>query len=379
MTGFQRAFTVLTGALRLDAGAADDAALAAQLATPDLDWTHLLRLADQEHVTGGMTVALRRRGLFDDLPRAGRAALRRRFVMGTELNTRIKSEAEEVVGLLNAAGVTPMLLKGGLYLFEAPPEALGGRVLGDLDMVVPGDALETCVDVLREAGYVPDDEHDQWTYHYRPMYHREKIVPIELHIRAGEQRNFITVEDAWAQAVPIEAGGLKMVALAPAHRLMHNIFHSEIQDAGYVRGAACLRQLCDLARICARSTNSIDWQSVETHMQRHGIARLFRARMHLAVALLGAPAPDIEIDGLRSRLHLRYCLIKQRSPRLANLTRWLAGIAGSFKRYHLDLLYECGTSGFSLQVHRAKHFWKLIRRYRGGLWKRLTKRGHALP
>jgi len=243
MTGFFRAFTVLTGALRVGTGAADDEALAAELAAPDLDWTRLLRMADKENITGALAVSLRRRGLFDDLPRAGREALARRLFMGTEFNIRIKSQAEEAVGLLNSVDCTPMLLKGGLHLFEAPPEALGGRILRDLDMVVPGDALETCVDVLRQAGYVPEGEHDGWTYHYRPLHHKDKIVAIELHVRAGEQRNFITVEDAWAQAVPIEAAGLKMVALAPAHRVMHNIFHSEIQDAGFALGEVCLRQL----------------------------------------------------------------------------------------------------------------------------------------
>ena len=108
------------------------------------------------------------------------------------------------------------------------------------------------------------------------------------------------------------------------------------------------------------------------------MGRLFRARMHLAVALLGAPALDIAIDGLRSRLHLRHCLIQQRSPRLAYLTRWIGGAAGPFKRYHLDLIYGCGTSGFNLQAHRVKHFWKLLIRYRSGVWNRLIKRGQLL-
>ncbi len=169
-----------------------------------------------------------------------------------------------------------------------------------------------------------------------------------------------------------------MVALAPAHRVMHNIFHSEIQDAGFALGAVCLRQLCDLAGICVRFTESIDWRSIESRMERHAMGRLFRARMRLAVALLGAPAQDIAIDGLRSRLHLRHCLIKQRSPHLAYLTRWIAGTAGPFKRYHLDLIYGCGTSGFNLQAHRVKHFWKLLIQYRGEIWNRLAKHGQSL-
>ncbi|MHA1537100.1 MAG: nucleotidyltransferase domain-containing protein [Alphaproteobacteria bacterium] len=378
MASISHTFSLLTRALRVDADGAGNDGLAADLAAPDVDWPRLLRLADREHITASLTASLRRRALFDDLPGDIRAALKRRYFMGAELNARIKTQAEEVVALFNSGGCTPMLLKGGLYLFEAPPEALGGRVLRDLDMVVPADQLEACIGLLRQAGYVPEGEHEDWTYHYRPMHHKNKIVPIELHVRPGEQRTFISVEDAWAEAVPVKAAGLKMVALAPAHRILHNIFHSEIQDAGFVTGAVCLRQLGDLAAICLRFADSIDWRAIDSHMEQHRMGRLFRARLHLAVELLGAPAPDIEIGGLRSRLHLRHVLMNQRLPRLAYLTHWLAGATGPLKRYHLDLLYGCGTSGFSLQAQRIKHIWNLMIRHRGGIMKRLVKQGRSL-
>jgi len=364
--------------LRLNADGRADEALAADLSASDLDWPHLLRLADEEHVTAALTVSLRRRGLFDELPRTVRDALHRRYLMGHEINTRIKRQAEEAIGLLNAVGITPMMLKGGLYLFEAPPEALGGRVLRDLDMVIPNDALETCVAVLRDAGYVPEGEHDSWTYQYRPLHHKDKIVPIELHIRPGEQRHLITIEEAWEQTVPVEAGGLRMVALAPAHRVMHNIFHSEVQDAGFVLGAVCLRQLIDLATTCARFSDTLDWRSIERRMEQYGMGGLLRARMHLAVELLGAPIPPIAVDGLRSRLHLRHCLRQQRSPRMAYLARWIAGVAGPLKRHHLDLIYGCGTSGFRLHSHRVKHIAKLLLKYRSGIWNKMTKSGRSL-
>ena len=60
------------------------------------------------------------------------------------------------------------------------------------------------------------------------------------------------------------------------------------------------------------------------------------------------------------------------------LWRWIAGTAGPFKRYHLDLIYGCGTSGFNLQAPRVKHFWKLLIRYQSGIWKRLAKHGRSL-
>lgn len=370
-----RSCLLLTRVLRVDTDAVDDAALTAE----GVDWPCLIRLADREHITTAFAAALNRRGLLDALPRPVRDALDRRHLMGTALNARIKHQAEEAVRILNAAGVTPMILKGALHLFEAPPEELGGRVLRDLDMVVPEHALDTSIRTLRDIGYLPEGEDEGWTYHYRPMHHPDHIVAIELHIRPGEQRNFLTIEEAWAEAIPVEAPGLQMVALGPTHRIAHNVFHSEIQDSGFVLGSVCLRQLYDLAKICVRFENAIDWQAIFARMERHGMGPLFRARMHLAVELFGTPRPAFAVDSLRSRLHLRRCLAQLRWPRFENRALWVAGVAGRIlKRHHIDLLYGCGTTGLTLHLHRTRYAWQRMTRYRGDLWIRIAKHGQRL-
>ena len=379
MTGFRQTFSIVTRALIVDPTADDDAALAADLADPGLDWSHLLRLADQEHVTGAFAVALRRRKLFDGLPKPAQKALRRRLFMGQEFNERIKSEAEEVVGLLNSVGCTPMILKGGLFLFETAADGLGGRVLRDLDMVVPHTDLDACVDVMQQAGYEPEDAEERWTYHYCPLHHPNRMVPVELHIQAGEQRHFINAEHAWAHAVPVDAEGLKMVALSPEHRVMHNIFNSEIQDTGFLLGEVCLRQLIDLAAICVRYDAVLDWQAIDAHLQAHGMGRAFRARLLLVRELLGAPVPeDLSSNTLSGRFHLKHCMIQQNSPRLTYMTRWIAGITAPLKPHHLDLTYGCGTRGLSLQAHRVKHIFRVMRQHRGGFRESLAKYGQSM-
>ena len=379
MTGFRHTFSIITRALNVNSAADDSDGLAADLADPDLDWSLLLRLADQEHVTGAFAVALRRRNLFDGLPREAQQALRRRYFMGQEINTRIKSEAEEVVGLLNSVGCTPMILKGGLFLFETPSDGIGGRVLRDLDMVVPLADLEACVDIMQAAGYEPKDAEERWTYHYRPLHHKERMVPVELHIQAGEQRHFINAEEAWAHAVPVDVDGLKMVALSPEHRVMHNVFNSEIQDTGFLLGEVCLRQLIDLAAICVRHEETLDWHSIDRHLKEQGMSRAFRARLLLVRKLLGAPVPEeLDTNTLSARFHLNHCLIQQKSPRLTYLTRWIAGVTAPLKPHHLDLTYECGTRGISMHAHRVKHIFKVISQHRGGIRESLAKYGQSM-
>ncbi len=379
MTDFRHTFSIITRALKVGPTADDDAALAADLAAPNLDWSLLLRLADQEHVTGAFAIALRRRDLLGGLPKTAQQALRRRHFMGQEINERIKSEAVEVVGLLNSIGCTPMILKGGLFLFETPADGIGGRVLRDIDLVVPRDALDACIEVLGNAGYEPQDAEDRWTYHYRPLYHKDRMVPIELHVQAGEQRHFISAEAAWADVVPVDADGLKMVALSHEHRVLHNIFNSEIQDTGFLLGEVCLRQLIDLAAMCVRYQDTLDWRSIETHLQDYGIGRAFRARLLLVRELLGAPVPeDLNSDTLNARLHLKHCLFQQNSPRLTYMARWIAGVTAPLKPHNLDLTYGCGTRGLSMQAHRAKHLFTVIRQHRGSFRETLSKYGQSM-
>lgn len=376
MNSIVQSYLHLTRSLRVDLDGVGGATGATEAAVEQADWKQILYLADREHVTGALATVLRHRNLLKAIPQPFRSGLERRQLVNTELNSRIKCQAEEAIRVLNAVGCTPMMLKGALYLFEAPPEKLGGRFLRDLDFVVPEDMIEACIRGLRASGYVPESEDAGWTYHYRPMHHPDHIVAIELHVRPGEQRNFLTNDAAWAEAVPVEAPGLKLVALGPTHRVAHNIFHSEIQDSGYLLGSVCLRQLYDLANICARFKYEIDWRDIAARMERQGMGPLFRARIHMAVELLGAPQPSVPVDGLRSRFHLARGLAQLRWPRLRGWAQKFAGVTGRvFRRHHLDLLYGCGTHGFNLQLFRAKHIWHLLKRHRRDIRTRLNMYG----
>lgn len=367
MNSTAQTYLQLARLLRVDAGAGYTCAKGAGLAVDPNDWVNIVKAGDKEHMTGALAVALGHQENCQ-LPQHVRSALNRRLLMGTELNKRIKGQAEEAIRTFNAAGCTPMLLKGALYLFETPPEDLGGRFMRDIDLVVPKESIDTCVRSLRAIGYVPEGEGDDWTYHWRPMHHPDHIVAIELHVRPGEQRSFLTVDEAWSKAVHVNAPGLQMVSLAPTHRIAHNIFHSEIQDFGYVLGSICLRQLYDLAGICARFENEIDWQDVSARMQRHGMGGLFRARMHMATELLGSPRPPVRVNTLRARLHLKRCLIQLRWPNFRKQFQRLAASSGRvLKSHHIDLIYGCGTFGLNLQLHRMKHVWYLLNRHRKDL------------
>lgn len=373
-----QSFFFVARALRVIDDASESATLEAEIRGRKVDWKLVLRIADKENMTVALAAALRRRNLFKMLPPPVRAAVSRREMVGVEIGKRIRSEAEAAIKILNSAGVVPIAIKGVLRLLEAPPDGSAGRFMRDFDLIVPADKLKQSIDALRDAGYVPELQDDRWTYHYHPMRHPDNICSIELHIRPGEQRNFLTAEEVWADAVTVNCPGLQLFALSPNHRIAHNVFHSEIQDHGFVLGDICLRQLYDLALICDNHKNAIDWEAIDSRMNGNGLAKPFRARIHMAASLLGATVPANITGTIRSRIHLRRCLWLLSAAHTMAAARWIVGIAGRFSRYRIDLIYLCGTDGVSLVTHRIKHAWNMLRHHRGDLGARILEHGRRL-
>ncbi len=232
------------------------------------------------------------------------------------------------------------------------------------------------VEVLRDLGYTEDEEDEDWTYQYRPMSRPGSAAPIELHKYAGEQTDLLPVEDAWSAAVPVPAGDLRLRALCPNHRMFHNFFHSQIQDRGHELGMVYLRQLRDLADICARHGAALDWTAARAHAEKHDLLPQLRARLYQAQQLFGLPIPAEFSPTFGARVHHRRCLMQLRSDRLMVAVRTWAGATHPFKRRAINLLYGSTTGPLQLNAYRLKHACYLIRRHRGRIFSKIgEKRG----
>jgi hypothetical protein len=53
-----------------------------------------------------------------------------------------------------------------------------------------------------------------------------------------------------------------------------------------------LDRVCDVARLLAKSADTLNWPGVFAHATQAGVARMLRVGLHLASTLLGAPLPD---------------------------------------------------------------------------------------
>jgi len=342
-------------------------------------WHEIIAVADKEMVTPALYCSLFDKGLLDEVPEEISQLLLRHFMVSTIKNEKIREQLEELIAILSDAGVDTIALKGGHYLLEPGTERLGARMMRDLDLVVHPGSLPQAVEEFRNIGYNIDDgdDEDGGTYGFVPLYRPGGVAPIDLHVFIGEQKRVLPPQLAWAQAMPIEAHQKGIYKLSPTHEVLHNIFHSEIQDRGHPLGFFRLRKLWDLARMCVAYGESVDWGEIRAITSQFRIWNVYEARLYQANKLLALPLPDGIRPTKKAKSHMQKCFRIEGSDFLTRMTLLWAGATIKLKKHHIDLVYDCGLDPFTIGAFRARHVFAMLYKHRGNIWQKiLQNRAH---
>lgn len=337
------------------------------------DWAEMIRIADQHLLIPALSRALNDKGLDDVVSKDIGDFLARGYQLNCMRNERIKAQGEEIVKRLNALGVTPLMLKGGVHLFEVAPEDIGRRMMVDLDILIPDGKLDEAVQVLEDLGYEIVGDPLGWTYQYPPMRRGGDPAAIELHRAVGEQQAVLTVEAAWRDAVALPVEGCDLLALSPTHRVLHNTFHAQIQDRAHALGEFALKDLYDVVMIRGRHEDAIDWAAIRDKMRKQGLGAMLPAHLYQVAQLMGVPMPDAIPATLGARLHLRRCILQASRPGLKSMFGYWGAVTHPFKRYNIELLYGEAGNAVTLNAYRVKHALHLMRKFRGNIFQEIEK------
>lgn len=235
-------------------------------------------------------------------------------------------EANRAVEALAPFGLEPILLKGAAYA-AAGLKAARGRMIGDLDILVPRDRLEEAEGALLVAGWewVKPDPYDdayyrQWMHELPPLIHRERDRMIDVHhtILPLTARPRPDAAALIAQSVEI-GGGLRV--LSPEDRIIHAAAHM-LADGDLSGG---LRNLWDI--ICLNKEVK-DMSELERRAALHGLTAHFARARRLADHVYGQGETRVT---LADRLFLRRLLSRDAWGR--DSRKWL-GLA-FYIRSHL--------------------------------------------
>jgi hypothetical protein len=294
--------------------------LRALIGSPGTSWPRVLSYAGAEYVLPAFAAALRDLGLIGSLDRELGAFLEAVHAANVERNGEIGNELEAAVGVLNRAGIEPVLLKGAIRLVDELYPDHGWRMLRDIDLLIPPTSLAEVIRAFGEVGYI------HLNLSGNEIQRLGGLVQIDLHDELFSRLLPATEVIEASRSAALGNGRVRLPSIE--HQLVHLIGHSQIRHRGHACGLIALRDRLEAAALVSWGHENVDWQSVEARFRAAGYRRplltFLLALKDCALCALPVPA---RID-LLTALQLHRVALQARSTTFAHIGA-LAGWCGS--------------------------------------------------
>jgi hypothetical protein len=269
-----------------------------------VDWSALAEYANRANLAPALRQALAAKGLWESVPPTLQEYLDAMHQFNTERNEAILRHLCHVIGIINKAGITPLLMKGGAALATGlyPDPAI--RFMMDLDILVPDALLICAVAALENDGYsTPEanlnetpDFNWETCKHYLPLVHDDFVAHVELHrkVFVDYQETLLSTDEIWQDSQLFTTARMKDVPCAlmsPTHQILHCIIHSEISHGYYKTERLDLRQLLHFAYLCKLHADNCDWKQVAERMNNGKSGDILRGYLYRAEMLFNVVTP----------------------------------------------------------------------------------------
>jgi hypothetical protein len=233
----------------------------------DEDWFALFAVANRQRhrLVPALRGILSRADIASAVPPDARDYLELIAQANERRNTAVRGELLRVIAVLNDASVEPMLLKGAAALMDGR-RAVAGRLVGDLDLLVPEGHEAAALAALREAGFQeiapPEVSHtiadlERLGAHASIDLHREVLEP--------PFRNLLSAAELFSRADRLDTDGLLYTLPSLQDHALHSMLHAQVAHGGY-----CSRHLClGAARDIAILEQAADWHEMECWAETH--------------------------------------------------------------------------------------------------------------
>jgi hypothetical protein len=228
--------TLLCDVLRLAPQPSGGAGLGERIAA--LGWDRLLAHAEGERLTSVLVRAIERQELAPSVPPLtlpdGRMTIPKALAehQARHLDRRrvMAERLGEIATALNAAGMVPLVLKGGRSLVTGTPD---WRHLRDIDLLVAGEDAPRAQRIVHSLGYQPLEapRGPLMHHHLHSLFRRDMPGWIEVHRQAGASRveHFFPTRELAAAAVTATApGGAEVRILPPPLQVLYGVMHHHI-------------------------------------------------------------------------------------------------------------------------------------------------------
>jgi len=174
-------------------------------------------------------------------------------------NEQILLQVKEINATLNAAGISPIYLKGTGNLIDGIYDDIGERIIGDIDFLVPESDFLTAAECFKNVGYIDSfprykpfsfDEH----HHYPQLWKEDVVADIEIHWQPVSKQNSGRFSSCFVQKSKKEVTDYPgCFVLSDEHKVILNFIHSQLTNSGHRLGIVSLRDINDVYRFAKRT------------------------------------------------------------------------------------------------------------------------------
>lgn len=274
------------------------AALARPEALADLDlagWDTLLRQARRTNLVARIDALAREADAFERLPERVRANLEAARVVAADHRRMLRWEMNRIARALAGLDAPMVLLKGAAYVAADLPLA-DGRLVSDIDILLPRARLAEVEAALRRHGWEPAKRNPydqryyrQWMHELPPLRHRERETVVDVHhaILPPTSRLKPDSDALIVASRPLADGPFRV--LAPADMTLHaaaHLFHD-----GEI--AFALRDLADIdAMLRDFGRDDAYWDALVARAARLDLGRPLYYALRFCRKLLATPVPE---------------------------------------------------------------------------------------
>ena len=260
------------------------------------EWEQLIRSARHGQLLSRVAWLAISSGLIDHLPAKIDLHLRSAWRVAESQAESVKWEIVQIRKALAKSAIPCALLKGAAYVkgqFACGP----GRLMSDVDIMVPRDRLAEVEKALCAHGWFPTkiDNYDQryyreWMHELPPLQHLDRGANLDVHHTILPPTALLKPDVAklWSAACELEnEPGVYM--LAPIDMVLHSATHL-FHDGEFEHG---LRDLVDISGLIGQFSSQADFfEALADRAVELNLARPLHYALKYCKSFLHAPIPD---------------------------------------------------------------------------------------
>ncbi|MCP5158111.1 MAG: nucleotidyltransferase family protein [Gammaproteobacteria bacterium] len=320
------------------------------------DWDRLLPWARRVGIVAKFYTYLEQQGQIDGIPLQVQPHLEAASIIATEHERRIRWECNRIQRALfdlSELDFPVILLKGAAYVMASLPCA-HGRLVSDVDIMVPKSNLTTLEQILQKHGWesVKNSDYDQhyyrqWMHELPPLRHRLRGTLLDVHHAILPETSRLKPDPTLLTAASRPLPNTPFRVFCPADMVLHSAAHAFQEELGNP-----LRDLLDLHELLTYfSTHEPDlWEILPQRAQQLHLSRPLFYALRYTRHILDTPVPESVIEALKMAgpswpiLRIMDRLIEQvaftEHPRHAGpaTARWLLYIRSHWLRMPPSLL-----------------------------------------